>query len=179
MTHPQLSIVRQEAIGEEPITLTMAKHYLRLHHDQEDSMLLGMIAAVRQTAEAYTNRSWIKTRYTIKVTLPWQEEYLTLPHKNIELDAVDVHEHGRRFYTLLADEYSLDTQSGTLTSRKLQLAQGWLYICYMLTPPSAHLTLAMQTMLQHLSMLYERGMDGVAETSQLQAWYRPLRTYTL
>jgi uncharacterized phiE125 gp8 family phage protein len=43
----------------EPVTLAAMKTYLRVEHDDEDELILGLIAAARRACEAATRRAFI------------------------------------------------------------------------------------------------------------------------
>lgn len=45
----------------EPLSLTEAKLYLKVDHTDDDTLITALIKAARETAEAYTNRSFITT----------------------------------------------------------------------------------------------------------------------
>lgn len=44
-------------LGAEPVTLTMAKAFLKVEHEEDDALLASMITAARELAESYIGRS--------------------------------------------------------------------------------------------------------------------------
>ncbi len=60
-----MSLRKLEVLGDEPITLDVAKAYLRLDHDKEDGLIEGFIGAARASIEAYTSRALVKQKWQL------------------------------------------------------------------------------------------------------------------
>lgn len=69
----------------EPISLTLAKAFLKIDHAAEDTLLTGLIVAARQLTESYTGRRWITQ--TLRLTLAefpcWEIRLPVLPVASI------------------------------------------------------------------------------------------------
>jgi uncharacterized phiE125 gp8 family phage protein len=64
---------------EEPITLDEAKHHLRVEIDDDDSLILGMIKAAREYAEAVTHRRLITQTWKYYLDEWPDESYIEIP----------------------------------------------------------------------------------------------------
>lgn len=71
----QIRIVEPVA---EPITLKQAKDFLRIEHDEEDSMIWDFITEARDACENYTGRALI--------TQTWQIFYSFFPYTSLHMD---------------------------------------------------------------------------------------------
>lgn len=59
----------------EPVSVSEAKQHIRVDTDTDDSYIGALITAARQWAEAYTDRTFVHTQWTMKMdTFPWEIE---------------------------------------------------------------------------------------------------------
>lgn len=95
----------------EPVSLTEAKLHLRVDHDEEDSLILGLIVAAREYAEMVTNRQLVTATWTAKLDyFPAYE--LRLPHPPLaSVTSIAYVDSQGTSQTLSASLYSVDTTS--------------------------------------------------------------------
>lgn len=60
-----MALRKINTLGDEPVTLDVAKAYLRLDHDKDDGLLEGLISAARSSVEAYTSRALIRQHWQL------------------------------------------------------------------------------------------------------------------
>ncbi len=60
-----MTLQRQSAPASEPLTAAETKSYLRVTDTDDDALIEGLIAAVRQQAEAFTGRALITQTWTL------------------------------------------------------------------------------------------------------------------
>ena len=70
----------------EPITLTQAKNWLRIDHNQDDSLLQELIIAVRRHAESFMRRALVSRTYKVSMVgyLPNVVRLPMMPVQSIE-----------------------------------------------------------------------------------------------
>tara|TARA_R110002095_G_scaffold109301_2_gene95721 strand:+ start:1350 stop:1964 length:615 start_codon:yes stop_codon:yes gene_type:complete len=77
-----MALKKIEVLGEEPISLDLAKAYLRIEHDHEDGLIESFISTARASIEAYTSRALIKQKWQLNLNAGYavarsDEAYLT------------------------------------------------------------------------------------------------------
>ena len=72
-----LAVLQEPTV--EPVTLVEAKSHVRVDHEAEDDLLMGLIAAARQYAERRIDRHLIDTRLEMKLDQFPAEQEIRLP----------------------------------------------------------------------------------------------------
>ena len=60
-----MALKKLEILDDEPVTLDVAKAYLRVEHDQDDGLIDSFIAAARASIEAYTSRALVRQKWQL------------------------------------------------------------------------------------------------------------------
>ena len=98
------------AAAAEPVSTAQAKSHLRVEHDDDDTLIAGLVAAAREWVESYCRRSLVLRTYELRLDC-WQPE-IRLPRgpvtsvthvKYVGADGV--------LATLAASSYQVDTHS--------------------------------------------------------------------
>ena len=98
MTYRSLTRAAQPVV--EPVTITEAKAHLRVDTDDDNSYIMGLVAAARGWVEEYLDRSLVYTQWTMRMdAIPWE----------IELPRPPVAQAGTTTATVVT--YTLETQA--------------------------------------------------------------------
>ena len=81
-------------LGSEPVSLTMAKAFLKVEHDEDDPIIASLITAARQLAESYVGRS-LSTETTASYELGYAADDVPGPIKLAILRTVATHFENR------------------------------------------------------------------------------------
>ncbi len=73
MSHPIYQLAETTPPGAEPLTLEEVKTFLRVEHDNDDDVVMGLISAARQFCEQATGRSLITRGYSLYLDR-WPDE---------------------------------------------------------------------------------------------------------
>ena len=92
----------------EPVTLTQAKDFLAVDHDEHDTMIQALITAARQRAENYCNRSFVEKRYMLAVDSFPARSRLKLPRGPVQSIVAVKYWDGTEDQTLATEKYEID-----------------------------------------------------------------------
>ena len=92
----------------EPVTLSEAKAFLAVDHDEHDAMITALITAARQRAENYCNRSFVEKRYMLAVDNFPARSLLKLPRGPVQSIVAVKYWDGTEDQTLAAEKYEID-----------------------------------------------------------------------
>jgi uncharacterized phiE125 gp8 family phage protein len=163
----------------EPLSLTDAKLFLRIDHDNEDSLIEKLIVAAREAAENYLRRSLIDQSWQLEIKgVPCAVELPRGPVQSIT-SVVARADNGVET-TLDSSCYSLNMLRGTVTLRNLPSVSA-LVITYTAGFGAAgdvpHAI--RQGMLMHIASLYDAREAAQGLSSELISLYAPYREIRL
>lgn len=158
----------------EPLTLAEAKLYLKVEHHEEDSLIEGMITAVRQAAEEYLRKSLITQGWTLtyedyapSVTPLPRGPVASITHVKIRDRLGNVATVSGNYYHLNAARTALHFNSVVL-GNEVEIAYTAGYGGAGDVPQPIR-----QGMLRHLAALYDNRTGGVSLPSGTTALYAP------
>ena len=92
----------------EPVTLSEAKAFLAVDHDEHDAMITALITAARQRAENYCNRSFVEKRYMLALDTYPRRDNVKLPRGPVQSIVSVKYDDGSEEITIDAEKYYLN-----------------------------------------------------------------------
>ena len=109
----------------EPVNLAEVKSFLRITHNQEDSVLNGYIKAARMFCENYTGKSFINRSLLARYERLENPEHILLPRGPVvSVDDVKTYGTDETVTVLSDDAYALDVVVGSLKIASLANLNG-------------------------------------------------------
>lgn len=165
----------------EPVSLSDAKHYLRVEHAEDDAMIGLMITAAREAAEAYLGTSFITQRWkmTLEHVLP---DMVPLRFGLVQaIVSIVLRDEQGDGETLGVEGYrlSIDKRSVIVLSPRSGFRFEITYDAGYGSAPALIPGLIRQGILQHVAAMYEhRDLSVVMPAMALQA-YHPYKEINL
>ncbi len=175
-------LTRIVAPAEEPLTLTEAKLFLRIDHEDEDTLITDLIVAARMTAEQWMSRSLISQSWRLSYDYGIPESvWLPMGPVNV-INGVTVINRDDSTQEINSATYYLNAAQNTLLmdsvliGHRVQIDYDTGYGDAVDVPSPIR-----QGMLAHIATLYDRrGERGeVSLPEQVAALYMPFREVRL
>jgi len=113
-----MTLVQLTQDGAEPISLAEAKAHLRVDAGDEDLLVLGLVSAAREWAEAFTRRALIDTSYRLDLANWPACGVITLPRPPLKtLTHVKYYDDANALQTWASTQYQVSAPSGPWAPR--------------------------------------------------------------
>lgn len=106
-------------LGAEPVTLTMAKAFLKVEHSEDDELIASLITAARQQAEEYTRRAFVTQTLELSLDLEdlFEHPYIELPRSPVQsIESINSYDGDDQESVMSSSSYRLSGDRVVLTS---------------------------------------------------------------
>lgn len=176
-----LRVERITAPATEPISLAQVKLFLRIEHDEEDSLLALFITAAREAAEEVLGKSLITQSQRLYVPCP-KNTLLALPRGPVQsIQTVAVEDEEGNLTTLDSDTYRLHEGRGLLQLYHIVLGPTLVvtYVAGFGDTGEEVPSIIRQGLFNHIAAFYETRETQTPMPELVKAFYLPYREVRL